>query len=261
MSEAGKIRWIPRGESARPLSVPAGDSLTVARVAWPETGRVALAGALRGDSGFAKDIALNIPLLRRSGDQIHLTSPAQIAFGHRAPDHWSGRPASFEARWDDQALTLVIEATKLDRSWSQTRIGSSQHLMDSVELFLRTTPDTVDWGSTDYQSGDIKLSFAQESQAPSRRQLNADRGGEFIDTSLVEFSFRPKTQGGPGFVCEIRIPWAAIPKTAGRRPEKWGFDVGINLSESGESRTYQYVWAGSAENWLRTDNWGLLIFD
>lgn len=261
--ETHKLRWTLRDEQTQTFDLPPGESMVVARAKLPASGRMTFAGALRTDVGISRDVNLSFSLIRKSEEIVSFDSPSQIVVGHRSPDHWVDRPASFQVKWDDQALTITVDVAKAGRTWSQSRLGPYQYQMDSVELFLRTEPDTADWTNIDYQPGDIKLSFAQDSQTSDNRHINVDRGQEFIKEELINFSFEegsPSTNG-PGFSCEIRVPWAAVPTTGGKRPSRWGFDIGLNLSESGDARNFQYIWSGSAENWKRTDRWGLLIFD
>lgn len=261
--ETHKLRWTIRGEATQVFDLSSGESKIVARAEFPASGRMTFSGALRTDVGVSRDISLSFPFLRKSGEIVSFDSPSQIVVGHRSPDHWTDRPASFQVKWDEQALTITVDVTKLGRTWSQSRLGPYQYQMDSVELFLRTEPDTSDWSNVDYQSGDIKLSFAQDSKTSDNRHINVDQGQEFINKELIDFSFHkdsPSTNGS-GFSCEIRIPWSAVPSTEGKRPSRWGFDIGLNLSESGDASNFQYIWAGGGENWKRSDRWGLLIFE
>ncbi|MDR1283192.1 MAG: hypothetical protein LBK99_20585 [Opitutaceae bacterium] len=221
-----------------PVTAPPGSVADLVRLPLPERGRLRLSGiaAMLGNSkpdtgerAVRKTISLRNRVLRlqastkkgirESGEQMFGASD-QIVSGARDGKHFEKSPVSFSARADAEALTLRVNVTKTERGWTQSRLGPSQYLMDSVELFLRTDMASADWSDRDYQRGDIKLSLAQESGGTGRKHVSVDRGREFIDAGKITFSFHDGAgniaqPGQKGFRCEIRIPWVALKPAPG----------------------------------------------
>ena len=158
---------------------------------------------------------------------------------------------------DTNAMYLAVEVSKEKRGWTQNRLGKGQFNMDSVELFFRTRVREVDWLDPAYRNGDIKLSLAQDSEHPEQKHISVDRGDAFVSTNGIAFAFSDMAVG-PGSVCEIRIPWTALTDFQDGKPDFLGFDMSINLSEDGNTRTHQYTWSGTGDNWRDTRRFGIL---
>jgi len=181
----------------------------------------------------------------------------QVTAGRPFPDNSQMSPASVRCAANDDALVCAIDVKKRKRGWSQTRVGSQQWSMDSIEIFFRTRVTKVNWLDPVYRGGDIKVSFAQNSEKPAEKHISVDQGAEFLSTNGVEFAFADRSDG-LGYTCEIRIPWSCFVGLDGKKPDYLGFDISLNASEEGESRTRQYTWSGTGENWKNTSRFGVV---
>jgi len=187
-----------------------------------------------------------------------LTDLSQITAGKAPVDRLKKQPVRIFSAANSNALALAIEAPKSKRGWSQTALGDGQYRMDSVELFFRTRPTEVNWIDTKYRKGDIKLSLAQDSSKRESKHINVDRGGDFVLTNGIDFAFADLPPGRKGYACEIRVPWSCFPDLEGKKPAFLGFDISMNLSEDGETRTFQYTWSGGGDNWKNTSRFGVI---
>lgn len=270
------LSWVPDGGATRRIVAVAGGTMEISSLALtlfraPET----LSGQVH--ESFYRTVPVSIGSryaelkdsppegLVIDGALMEWISPSALSFGERSQitagnisdDHFKNQPALLWAAADEEALTLAVEVSKKMRGWSQTQLGNNQWKMDSVEVFLRTRPREVNWIDPAYRNGDTKLSFAQNSEHREEKHINIDRGSDFVSTNGIDFAFSDMS-GGPGYACEIEIPWTSFPDFRDGKPDFLGFDISLNLTEEGDGRTYQYTWSGSGDNWRDTRHFGVL---
>jgi len=63
-----------------------------------------------------------------------------------------------------------------------------------------------------------------------------------------------------GYDLEIKIPFKNFPQIAEKGLDDIGFDIGINKSDGQHHRKLQMVWAGTEENYQKTQDFGTLVF-
>ena len=270
------LTWVPQSGPSQQVMVESGTRKAIARIELTQT------GAVQTLSGHVEEAALK-PVIVRIGcrtvaaeaalpdvlsidgqlkewggtPSISFNEKSQITAGRTGAGHFDQHPAGVWVAADRDALVIAARVRKKNRGWIQTLLGGSQYQMDSVELFFRSSLDTVNWLEPGYQKGDIKISLGQDSEMVGSQHIQVDHGEEAINVKGIQFEFSDMLVQ-PGYLCEIRIPWTCFSFLQGVKPEHLGFDISLNLSEDGLQRTFQYTWSGTRDNWKDSSRLGVL---
>lgn len=268
------VEWKPEGANRVAATIPGGSSI----IAQSPTrdGRTKLKGLVKTGATTYMRVDQDNPVLHATmrgklkdvidgnledwekEGAIMLDSASFVSAGALASGTLETSPVRVWVRPQIDGLAIAFEVPKPSEGFKQTAIGTEQGNMDSVEIFLRTRPDKVNWSGGGYQRGDIKLCLAQDSASADRKLVRVDRGASSIKADLVQFAFADRL-GGPGYTGEVFVPWEALPDLAEVPPAMLGIDVSLNLASPDVGRLAQVTWANTkGGNWLDLKSVGVL---
>lgn len=268
------VEWKADGGEGVTKSIPGGSSVIAESPA--RDGRTKLKGLVKTGATNYMQVDQDNPVIHRDvagtrqtapeghlgarnpNDLLLLDQQTFISAGALPPGSLEKSPVKAWVRPQTDGLFIAFEVPKPSEGFKQTAVGAEQGNMDSVEIFLRTLPDQINWSAGAYQRGDIKLCLAQDSKNPAKKLARADRGGASIKPELIEFAFADRG-GGPGYTGEVFIPWEALPDLAETPPKLLGFDLSFNLASPAAGRQAQVTWANTTGgNWLDLKSVGAL---
>jgi len=188
---------------------------------------------------------------------LHITDAASITFGQLPGGFLEANPLRIGLRATPEGLHIAFDVPKPSQTFLQTEVGAAQINMDSVEVFLRTRPDEVNWTGGGYQRGDIKFNLAQDHRDPQKKALHVDQGADAIHPEQIEFAFAAR-RDSPGYTGTVFLPWSALPMLQAVPPATLGFDLSFNLADAAGRRQAQITWSGPGFNWLDPGGFGVL---
>ncbi len=156
-----------------------------------------------------------------------------------------GVEAAFKVSWDEKNLYLLANVTD-PTPMKNEHTGGDLWSADGIELFIGC--EKLDQGGpllfTDRQ---ILLGAGKNNQTFVASQA----AHPVITTSVTP------TVDGKGYTLEAAIPWTALAVTPKEGMELL-FDLAVNNSTDGQSRSCQLVWSGGARNSSDRSAWGRL---
>lgn len=268
------VDWKADGAEAVTKTIPSGSSVIAEGPA--QDGRTKLKGLVKTGATSYMQVDQDNPVMHRvvagtrqsapeghlgarsDKDLLSLDKESFISAGALPPGSLEKSPVQVWVRPQADGLFIAFEVSKPSEGFKQTAVGAEQGNMDSVEIFLRTRPDQINWSAGAYQRGDIKLCLAQDSRNPAKKMARVDRGATSLKVDLIEFAFADRV-GGPGFTGEVFVPWEALPDLAQTPPPVLGFDISFNLASPDKGRQAQVTWANTTGgNWLDLKSVGVL---
>ncbi|HMP76091.1 MAG TPA: sugar-binding protein [Kiritimatiellia bacterium] len=257
--------WVP--DVGPPLSqdVPPGSDLSIVSGLQGGDKHATLDGMLKiGATGLTRIQQRNrfhalmiAPSMDAEEAPLVISSAESVTFGMLPDGFLATHPIKLWLRATTNGLRIAFDVPKPDQTYMQMQVGASQINMDSVELFMRTRPDDVQWAGGGYQRGDIKISLAQDHRDPAKKSVQVDQGADAIRTEQIEFRFAARTVS-PGYTGTVFIPWTALPLLESTPPATLGFDLSFNMADVAGVRRAQVTWSGPGFNWLDPSGLGVL---
>lgn len=157
----------------------------------------------------------------------------------------AGLEAAFKVSWDEENLYLLVPVTDAT-PMKNSRKGGQLWSADGVELFVGS--EKLDQGGP-LMFGDrhILIGGGENGQV---FVLNTARQPA-IPTAVVP------AVDGKGYTIEAAIPWSALDVTP-KAGMQLLFDLAVDNSDDGQSRTCQVMWNGGARNSSDRSGWGRL---
>ncbi len=185
------------------------------------------------------------------------TPAAEIAAAELMQSHlfavadWRG-PGDLSARLflghDDEAVRVQVEVTD-----DRLRAGTGVPYGDGIELYLDLR-DEADRGRPFYTPlcATLMVTWTEPPAQPLVTTLEADRPPE----GLLEVKPLQEPMRG-GYRLTLDLPRALLDRAAGRRVERFGFDLAVDDSDEPD-RQAQLLWLGRTDNFVNPRRLGEL---
>jgi len=146
---------------------------------------------------------------------------------------------TYAVLWDNLYLYVAVRVTDANKFNESTNAWDD----DAIEIFI----DAENNGGTSYGVNDRQ--FVKEWNSSAIWEKNAKTTGVTHAWSSIT----------GGYAIEMRIPWSNIGITNPALGYTIGFDVANDDDDNGLVRDSQKQWAGDANNWQYTQNFGDLV--